>query len=180
MPKPQDTKDVYQYTALGRREIRVVLLHPWDSIDGIRCEMTHVSLGDNPKYEALSYTWGSATNKAFIKVGSTWLSVTQNLFNALHALSPPSSHRIIWIDAMCINQNDPTERDHQVAFMKDIYTRASRVIVWLGSAADNSDAVMDYIGTIIPEPNLTEHKSWESVSALLSRPWFSRVWIQQE
>ncbi|KAF2787746.1 hypothetical protein K505DRAFT_367090 [Melanomma pulvis-pyrius CBS 109.77] len=100
-----------------------------------------------------------------------------------------------------MNQNDLTERDQQVAFMKDIYTRASRVIVWIGPAADNSDAVIDYIGTIMPEPNLTEHKSWvysetwkwddcrpwkqlsvtqESVSALLGRPWFSRVWIQQE
>jgi hypothetical protein len=122
--------------------------------------MTHVSLDDNPKYEALSYTWGSPINKASIRVGSAWLSVTQNLFSALHALSPHGTYRIIWIDAMCINQNDPTERDHQVAFMMSIYTRANRVIVWLGSAADNSEAVMDYIGTIIPEPDLTEHKSW--------------------
>ena len=59
---------------------------------------------------------------------------------------------------MCINQNDPTERDHQVAFMKDIYTRASRVLVWLGTAADDSDAVMDYIQTINPSLDLKNTK----------------------
>jgi hypothetical protein len=41
--------------------------------------------------------------------------------------------------------------------MKDIYTRASRVLVWLRPAADNSDAVMDYIGTVSAEPDLQEH-----------------------
>ena len=119
----------------------------------------------------------------------------------MYDLSPSVSQRTIWIDAICINQNDTAERSHQVLFMKDIYARASCVVVWIGSAADDSDVVMDYIGTLNAEPDLLEHKNWvysdtwdwsscrsrrplpvaqQSVDALLCRPSFSRVWIQQE
>ncbi|KAF7514153.1 hypothetical protein GJ744_004478 [Endocarpon pusillum] len=201
MALPQAPTDSYRYEALARREIRVVVLYPLTSTGEIRCDIKRVSIDEHPAYEALSYTWGNASGNVPIRVGSGILLATKNLGAALHALSPPVSQRMIWIDAICINQNDATERNHQVLFMKDIYTRASRVLVWLGLAADNSDAVMDYIGTLNAEPDLLEHKNWvysdtwdwstcrpwrplpvtqPSVDALLCRPWFSRVWIQQE
>ncbi|KAJ5627601.1 hypothetical protein N7528_005028 [Penicillium herquei] len=70
------------------------------------------------------------------------------------------SPRTIWIDALFIDQADKSELSHQMSFMRDIYSRASRVFIWLGPAAENSDAVMDYIGTLNGEPDLLEHKKW--------------------
>jgi hypothetical protein len=201
MALPQASKDSYQYNTLARREIRLVVLYPLTSNDEVHCDIKQISIDEYPAYEALSYTWGSASGNVPIRVGSGILQVTKNLVAAMYALSPPVSQRTIWIDAICINQNDTTERNHQVLFMKDIYARASRVIVWIGSAADDSDTVMDYIGTVNAEPDMLEYKNWvysdtwdwsscrpwrplpvaqQSVDALLCRPWFSRVWIQQE
>ncbi|PVH68044.1 HET-domain-containing protein [Cadophora sp. DSE1049] len=201
MALPQALKVSYQYNTLARREIRLVVLYPLTSNDEVHCDIKQISIDEYPAYEALSYTWGSASGNIPIQVGSGILQVTKNLVAAMYALSPPVSQRTIWIDAICINQNDATERNHQVLFMKDIYARASRVLVWIGSVADNSDAVMDYIGTVNAEPDMLEYKNWiysdtwdwsscrpwrplpvaqQSVDALLCRPWFSRVWIQQE
>ncbi|KAJ5210109.1 hypothetical protein N7491_009921 [Penicillium cf. griseofulvum] len=204
MAVPEPSHTAYKYEPLAHREIRVVRLYPLTSDNQIHCEIERASIDEHPVYEALSYTWGNDTNNIPIQVGSgSVISVTENLFVALHALSPAESPRTIWIDALCINQDDLAEVSHEVSFMKDIYTRASRVFVWLGPAADNSDEVMDYIGTLDGEPDLLEHKKWvyadtsswdwdacrpwqplpvssQSVDAFLCRSWFSRVWIQQE
>ncbi|KAF9869981.1 hypothetical protein CkaCkLH20_12590 [Colletotrichum karsti] len=197
---PQPKKE-YQYKTLESRQIRLVYLHP-SNRETINCTIEHVSIDENPTFEALSYTWGTAMERFIINVGSASLSVGKNLAVALRALVSSDEPRAIWIDAICINQNDALERNHQVRFMKDIYTRARSVLVWLGEAADGSDAVMDYVGSLDPTSALTEHRAyvdyndtwtWEKgdpfqrppvpqgdVDALLCRPWFSRVWIQQE
>ncbi|KAJ5889432.1 hypothetical protein N7504_010242 [Penicillium tannophilum] len=204
MAASEPGSEAYHYEALAHREIRVVHLYALTSDKQIYCDIARVSIDEHPVYEALSYTWGNDSSRLPIQVGSgSVLSVTENLFAALLALSPTVSPRTIWIDALCINQADTTELSHQVSFMRDIYSRASRVFIWLGPAADNSDEVMDYIGTLNGEPDLLEHKKWvyadtgswdwgtckpwqplpvssQSVDALFRRPWFSRVWIQQE
>ncbi|KAJ5817097.1 hypothetical protein N7447_009330 [Penicillium robsamsonii] len=206
MTVPNPSQQSYLYEPLAHREIRIVRLYPLTSDNQIRCEIERASIDQHPVYEALSYTWGSDTSSIPIQVGSgSVISVTKNLFVALHALSPVESEspRTIWIDALCINQDDLAEVSHEVSFMKDIYTRASRVFVWLGPAADNSDDVMDYMSTLDGIPDLLEHKKWvyadtgswdwgecrpwqplpvssKSVDSFFLRPWFSRVWIQQE
>ena len=94
-------------------------------------------------FEALSYVWGKTTNpsKIFVAdlvsaVGSTplehYLETTSNLYDALQELRDPTLPRIMWIDAVCINQDDLEERSSQVNFMAKIYSYANQVVIWLG------------------------------------------------
>jgi hypothetical protein len=192
----------YKYEPLDDRQMRLVHLYPTRRDGLMYCTIEHVSIDDNPSFEALSYTWGTSAEQFHIQVGVSVLSIGENLAMALRTLSSMDKLRIIWVDAICIDQSNASERNHQVRFMKDIYTRASSVLIWLGEAADGSDALLDYLDTLDASSALTEHRAWigydenqswdkrvsfqqppvpqESVDALLCRPWFGRVWIQQE
>jgi hypothetical protein len=192
----------YKYEALEKRQIRVVHLYPTKGSGLMYCTIERVSIDDNPTFEALSYTWGTSPGRYQIQVGASVLSIGKNLAVALRTLSSGDKLRTIWIDAICIDQSNAAERNHQVRFMKDIYTRASSVVIWLGEAADGSDALLDYLDTLDASSALVEHRAWidyeeewswdkgvsfqqppvaqETVDALLCRPWFGRVWIQQE
>ena len=193
----------YQYETLSPREIRVVILYPLNENDEIHCNLKRVFIDEYPAYEAISYAWGDANDRIPISVGSGTLQVTQNLYAALRALSPQEAERIIWVDAVCINQSDTSEKNHQVQFMREVYARASCVVIWLGPAADGSDDVMDYLGSLLPETALKQHRkfmylgpeTWNWVAAeprdqlpifmkkldhLISRSWFSRIWVIQE
>lgn len=82
-------------------------------------------------YEALSYYWGSPEKIHTITVGDGQLQITRNLHTALQSLRDYYIERIIWIDAVCINQDDAEEKGCQVQLMAEIYAKASRVVVWL-------------------------------------------------
>jgi hypothetical protein len=109
-----------------------------------------------PKYEALSYTWGSAEKTDIVYVqqdaakGPTqYLEIGQNLASALRHLRHSTTTRTMWIDAVCINQLDIAERNEQVKRMVDIYKLAYRVVVWLGEEADKSNlalSTMEFVG----------------------------------
>jgi hypothetical protein len=60
---------------------------------------------DNPKYEALSYVWGTESNPAFVSVSSSnnTISITRNLEIALRRFRQLEEPRIMWIDALCID-----------------------------------------------------------------------------
>jgi len=93
-------------------------------------------------YLALSYVWGPATLKRHIILNDLRFAVTDNLYHALHQLR--SCRRMhegfkLWVDAICINQDDVQERSEQVARMRDIYTFAWQVVIWLGPEANHSD-----------------------------------------
>jgi len=103
-----------------------------------------------PKYEALSYTWGSMQDPetAYVQDSPTLVQDTEktletllighNLACALRHLRYPNATRTLWVDALCINQKDEKERNDQVKRMGLIYKLASRVIVWLGPEEKNS------------------------------------------
>lgn len=154
----------YQYPKLPPDSIRLLRLQPHRNPNApIRCTLfdcpllqTHDQVTFSP-YEALSYVWGSTDNPQSIivrdcpisyddddespatapakKVGT--LSVTRNLHEALVQLRDRFIDRVLWIDAICINQADLDERSCQVASMARIYAIASRVLVWLGPAGDD-------------------------------------------
>lgn len=109
------------------------------------CELT-----DTLDYEALSYTWGSRSDCTPTAVHGGEMMIRRNLLMALLALRRSDVPLPIWVDAICINQNDLTERNHQVWQMKDIYSKARLVNVWLGdadadAAAAGADLGMDFI-----------------------------------
>jgi hypothetical protein len=94
-------------------------------------------------YEALSYCWGDNTTfKTPIVCNGARLEITRNLKSALWHLRNKEKVRVLWVDAICINQEDPLEREQQVSHMREIYEQAERVIVWLGESADGSDAAL--------------------------------------
>lgn len=94
---------------------------------------TKLSKSVVPEYEALSYAWGSAADPDFIYIqeadGESALAITQNLAEALHYLRYENRSRVLWIDAICVDQSDIKERGHQVLRMADIYSLASRAVI---------------------------------------------------
>lgn len=95
-----------------------------------------------PRSEALSYVWGSTENPSSLIVqtstGRKVIAITQNLAQALQYLRREDKDRVLWIDAICVNQADLIERGGQVNRMADVYELASRVVVWLGEEKDSS------------------------------------------
>ena len=130
-------------------EIRVLWLLPGSDDDIVSCQVQVVSLMDDiSPYIALSYVWGPTDNPKTIIVNDKTVAVTRYLGIALRYLRKPTEDRVLWIDAVCINQKDVPERNSQVAFMGDIYRSANRVLVWLGEADDESDLAFDLMPTV--------------------------------
>jgi hypothetical protein len=99
-----------------------------------------------PGFEALLYTWGLLDNPVDVFVGASGfytLPVTQNLAEALPYLRPEDKPRVLWIEAICINQQDMKKRSSQVARMTDIYSKVETVVVWLVPESHNSAQAME-------------------------------------
>ncbi|KAF1846094.1 HET-domain-containing protein, partial [Cucurbitaria berberidis CBS 394.84] len=111
--------------------IRVVRLRAGNVGDKIQCDLMSGPL-TSMDFEALSYVWGVTLVPYSIQVDGRPFYITYNLYSALTELRHPKYERLIWIDAVCINQNDNSEKGFQVRMMREIYAKASRVIVWLG------------------------------------------------
>jgi Heterokaryon incompatibility protein (HET) len=132
----------FQYTPLEPSDssIRLVVLEshkrPYMYNQEIRCRIVRTTFGAKPKYEALSYTWGTELSKKHIKMNGHRFHVSSNLFDALLNLGNLDVERTFWIDAICINQKDIDERNSQIQLMPFIYKRAETVVVWLGGDLD--------------------------------------------
>ena len=134
----------YCYTQLPNDCIRVLVLLPAPQLsEPIFCHM-EITSPASTLYYALSYTWamnesGDASKCAAITVDGASVPVTQNLFESLQRIRLTSNTLRIWIDAVCIDQDNPTERSAQVARMSEIYSNAHTVAVWLGNGASEED-----------------------------------------
>lgn len=132
--------------------IRLLEILPGTSGQPIQCRLIEARLGYTREFMALSYVWGDAKNPAIITVDGARLQVTQNCAAAIDHIRDPHASKIIWIDAICINQKNETEKVAQVQRMGRTYTDAEKTIIWLGPQA----------------PETTESSSF------LPRPWESR------
>lgn len=150
-----------KYTPLnvGRNQIRLIRLkpryyqHPRRSPRRVSnvavfCELEHAFRGDDISYTALSYAWGQENHPRPISVGETILNVSVNLEEALREVRDERNDVMLWVDQICINQEDEIERGHQVQQMKQIYAEATCVIAWVGPAAHNSDLVLAQLNSI--------------------------------
>ena len=205
-------------------ELHTGLTHEWGSIS---LSLKVTSLHDAPAYDALSYTWGypltpfsqvdgsdrnsDSVRRYPISIDGQRLDVTANLIDALHALADPNiqsfakrSH-YLWVDGICINQEDDLERAAQVSIMGSIYELAQSVVIWLGREDEFTDDAMAAITTLSKLPkhlhsqvkcrdwynqgvvlrklglrtNIKPHM-WLGLVAFLNRPWFKRAWVVQE
>ena len=124
-----------EYTALSipRREIRLLtLFRPSPSLAQVECEVHVVSLQDSPRYDALFYVWGDPQLTEPIKVNGHQVQVTLNLAYALEQPRHAFDTVELWVDTLCINQNEVIEKNHQLPLMGEIYSKTSQIIVWLG------------------------------------------------
>lgn len=123
------------------------ILPSHDESSEISCELHHHELSTCPHYEAISYTWGNEDATKRLLVNGTVFKVRPNLHAALKAFRKPHEAKLIWVDAVCINQQDQGERNRQVLQMNQIYSQAQAVDVWLGTADTTSDAGVTFLKT---------------------------------
>lgn len=178
-----DAPKRFKYQAFqNSNEFRLIRLVS-GSTESLNCYIDVVSLEDTPKYEALSYTWGALVKAERIHCQEGFLDITKNLQSAFLQLRRKNSDRLLWVDAVCVNQDDIAERGQQVQLMQRIFQQAKQVVVWLGETSDDSD--LEKIDTGDARV-WTIGKYGENIHLPLSwlqhfnRPWFLRVWIIQE
>lgn len=127
----------------SKTSTRLLTLRSGSGDDAIKCSLMSICLDTNPRYEALSYCWGSPVNSQSVLLNGLLIEVRENLWQALWHLRLSHQDRILWIDALCINQENILERNHQVGLMSRIYSKAVVVLAWLGLASGNSNMAMD-------------------------------------
>ncbi|RSL65147.1 hypothetical protein CEP53_003781 [Fusarium sp. AF-6] len=174
---------LYCYASLPEGSIRLLRLLPHqDEHAPIQCQLFDCALtdtGSTRPYEALSYVWGSEINPRSLSIDSYDLPVGENLYAALSHLRDCSIERTIWVDAVCINQQDAKEKGKQVQSMAKIYAKASGVIAWLGKATPDSCQALEEI-RIAAEQRTALSIDESAILRLLERPWFQRIWVLQE
>jgi hypothetical protein len=141
----------------AKEQIRIFTLSPsvenssTDPIEHdalIKGSLESVNWTDKPEYTALSYTWGNDTPLRTILIKGRQFEITANLHDALSELRQKENSVRLWIDAICINQKDNSEKNEQVMRMTDIYKEANSVFAWLGCTADDSDTGMKALRSI--------------------------------
>jgi hypothetical protein len=172
----------------AHREIRLLTILDDDDDYLVRCTTRTASLDDCPNFNALSYCWGDPKVTAPIMVDYHVMSVTVNLEKALRHLRCSVQPEEIWIDAICINQADISEKNHQVPLMRHIYS-ASKVVIWLGESDDHIDEFIRIMkkrrSEAIPTPSdsgesdMTAYLVSLSINLVL-KPWWERTWTVQE
>ncbi|KAK2736939.1 heterokaryon incompatibility protein [Colletotrichum kahawae] len=176
------------YTVLDptKREVRLLRLLAGNEADGISCELHTTSLDGPDEYEALSYVWGSASDTRTITVQQTAQTVTVNLEVALRYLRYPDRTRMLWVDDICIDQENVQERNQQVQWMSEIYSSAAQVVVWLGPATSMGFHAMAIIQKYAddselhwPDAKYDIAQSFQ-IYGFLHNEWWSRVWTVQE
>ncbi|PMD38817.1 heterokaryon incompatibility, partial [Hyaloscypha variabilis F] len=130
-------------------------------------------------YEALSYAWGS-NDQTEKRPCVSFIPITPNLQSALKRLRQRSTTRVLWVDQLCINQEDVEERSSQVQLMGHIYQKASKTVVWLGEEDEHGRGPLGaFLQTMGHDADLTTY-NWQAFNSFYNRPWFGRLWILQE
>ncbi|KAI0434410.1 heterokaryon incompatibility protein-domain-containing protein [Xylaria sp. FL1042] len=183
----------YHYKPLpSSAQSRIIILEPAsDESAPLICRIEELRVESDEGFQALSYTWGAPTFTETLLVDKAYfLRITPNLRDALRRFRLPSGTRRLWVDAVCINQQDEEEKGKQIPFMNVIYRGASTVLVWLGNYPTQAACLT----SINSYPRLVgrergpgsrvgrqEHSELlMSISSLVELPWFSRRWIVQE
>lgn len=177
------------------RQIRLLLLSLGRE-QSLVCRHHVVSIDEPPPYEALSYVWGSAEELQDLTIDGYAFKVTQNLYAALnHLLLPDGAVRVLWIDAICINQgaeqSDLAERGYQVRLMSRIFSHATKVVAYLGEPYPGLFEAMEFIsvaagGQQSHVDQLTQSADCNipqvcrALISFFNRPWWGRIWTVQE
>lgn len=208
--KSSSAYEEFKYSRLKnmRHRIRLLKLGPGrsDSDAEIACELFEAEFQDGQggelvgidnkekyTYEALTWCWGTHPSDCLVVIeqqDSTRkkMAVSEELAWALLYLREPAKSRILWIDAICINQNSTDEKNHQVQMMAKIYSHAERVVVWLGMDDHDSRRAITFVKDEILQLQRFDElcddernsQKWQALLLLMQRPWFFRRWVVQE
>ena len=193
-PKQQRIPSLAKISAKFLRSGRPI---PLQSSPKIVCSFQYANLDNAPEYEAISYAWEDQPANVKIYLDKKPFLITQTLHLALLRLRLPDKDRVLWVDAICVDQGSNTERNHQVGLMRGIYAKASHVIVWLGEDWKGCDQVMNAIKTLaenhdihmlrppdssIASQNMTiSHAQLQkNILRFFNLPWWHRLWTVQE
>ncbi|KAK1752747.1 heterokaryon incompatibility protein-domain-containing protein [Echria macrotheca] len=206
-PTANLSKAEYRQLSTNREqpEFRLLRLLPGNELDPIKCELFHAKIDGNYDYDALSYCWGPPTIRSTVLCDGIPVSVTANLAAALSSFRLGDTQRVLWVDAICINQEDLHEKEHQVPLMGWIYRNASTVRIWLGNDPPDRPlakalAILKSLNQLCAKfgwdlnfPYMIRHRllgeyglpdvaddAWRCIKQLVETPWFSRTWIIQE
>lgn len=149
---------------------RFLRLLPRHQSEYLSVELFHGNLAQRPvlQYEALSYTWGEPLPTKTILCNGLPFELRENAYNFLDQLCRPHSVRVVWMDCICIDQNNIREREQQVGIMHTIYQLPAAVIVWLGPGNTQTDTIMRRIAGLHGAEVLSEIQ--ESVFELRAYP----------
>jgi Heterokaryon incompatibility protein (HET) len=197
----------YKYADLPPNSIRILIIHPGEKTSELECSLSvtplplrrqHEEEGvvrsenhEEPRgWDALSYVWGEKPESVSIRMRTegdpAQLKITPSLFSALSGLRDRKHRRFFWVDAICINQPNALEKNHQVPLMAKIYHEARNVRVWLGESSEDSPAALALIRKLLylrqynRVVETTSCEEWKALAELMKRPWFSRRWVVQE
>lgn len=192
---------MYEYKPVdaARKEIRVLVVHPGPNEAPVRTTLQHTLFeASTAAYETISYAWGDPTVRSSILVDDKLLDVPASAERVIRRVRRETD-RTIWIDAVCINQEDLDERGHQVSLMGNIYNRSVGNIVWLGDSKESSPAAIatldalwdeilretDNLRTLARDIARIEQCSAFSLELrplleFFSSLWFRRLWCIQE
>lgn len=198
---------LYEELHPSSAEIRLIRLSRDDTNRSgqVSGELTTFSLNDPrcPPFTTVSYTWGDKEyHEESVGLNGQSTLVLKNVLALLRMLcSTPSgafnlAEDWFWIDSICINQENLSERTSQVKLMGQIYRQANATIVWLTEGSDDTNTAMELLlhlakrrhelrdkykkrGKLMPA-DLVDHPGWKPLEGLLDLPWWRRVWTLQE
>ncbi|KAH6721922.1 heterokaryon incompatibility protein-domain-containing protein [Leptodontidium sp. MPI-SDFR-AT-0119] len=168
-------KSIYEPLDYSRTEIRLLWIKSEPGERPMRVELKRRSL-DGQRWFALSYVWGSLSSEEKLLVNDgIEFEVGSNLMEALTELDKNMLfRRKLWIDAICINQQDNAEKRNQVRLMSRIYKQASGVLVWLGPADNDSSLVFKLLKTMADELEKNPAINQEILPGFYSESWLAK------
>lgn len=173
---------------------------PDDPLTGILVDQVLDLTGQSePFWTAVSYAWKGQKASEILNVDDQYLPITSNVAQIIRDLRKPDQHITLWIDAICINQEDEDEKRSQIPIMQEIYGKAKEVVVWLSPSAGVSPADLTLISRWLDEKGgdrerdmpavaldvafRQDHPGFEWYSPfhrLAKCEWFQRIWVIQE
>ena len=177
--------DRYDYHHLAPTQFRLIKLLPGQESDHLAGQVITVDPESAPRYVALSYIWGPPCEEGqdpqFILLDNITIELRPNLDSAMRALRRLDQDIHIWIDALCINQDDNAEQKLQIPLMPDIYRLSDSVAVWLGETASYGKVAFSFANWITKHPDHVLHVAEERLKVLIMaffnmtrNPWFQR------
>ncbi|KAL9619800.1 MAG: hypothetical protein Q9160_005636 [Pyrenula sp. 1 TL-2023] len=188
----ESSDELYRYKPLPSGQIRVIVLQSGALEDQLRCRLESRRPSSRKPYEALSYCWGEGEKSETVLCGTKQILITKNLWLALKRLRRRSESRVLYVDQICINQQDLDERAAQVSLMGEIYSRTEETLIWLGEEDDQTELAFSFMEKLdawlfgqkdfnrLVRSTPEDAPEWMALRSLIDRPWFSRSWVFQE